>query len=72
MADFKKVIESLECCEVGAECDHCHYAKGNHGNFEGCHQLMADAVEVLKEQHTVIEKYHKADSFLEAHGWKWE
>jgi len=26
----------------------------------------------LKEQEAIIEQYHKADTFLEAHGWKWE
>ena len=28
--------------------------------------------ELLKEQEAVIEQYHKADTFLEAHGWSWE
>ena len=50
MADIEKVLTSLECCAVGAECDHCKYAKDNKDNFEGCHQLMADALELLKEQ----------------------
>lgn len=26
----------------------------------------------LKEQEVIIEQYHRADSFLAAHGWKWE
>lgn len=29
------------------------------------------AMELLKEQKAVIEKYRKADGFLTAHGWKW-
>ena len=56
MVDIEKVLTSLECCAVGAECDHCHYAKDNHDNFEGCHQLMADAVELLKEQQDRLEQ----------------
>lgn len=27
---------------------------------------------MLKEQQKHLEKYHEADTFLEAHGWKWE
>ena len=27
---------------------------------------------MLKEQQKQLEKYHEADTFLEAHGWKWE
>ena len=34
--------------------------------------FMEHLLEIVKEQQKVIEKYHKADSFLEAHGWKWE
>lgn len=35
-------------------------------------KVYLDALELLKEQQEVIEKYHKADGLLEAHGWKWE
>lgn len=28
--------------------------------------------ELLKEQEAIIEQYHKADTFLETHGWTWE
>jgi len=34
--------------------------------------LFDDAIKRLKEQEAIIEQYHKADTFLEAHGWKWE
>lgn len=47
MADLNKVIESLEFCAAGAECDHCKYAQENKGDYEGCHHLMADAVVAL-------------------------
>ena len=35
-------------------------------------EMAESRAELMKEQQEVIEKYHKADSFLEAHGWKWE
>jgi len=34
--------------------------------------LCRSAYALLKEQEAIIEQYHKADIFLEAHGWKWE
>lgn len=37
-----------------------------------CALLVRDALEVLKEQEAIIKQYHKADVFLEVHGWKWE
>lgn len=33
--------------------------------------ILEDAITLLKEQSNIIEKYHKADSFLFAHGWRW-
>ena len=29
------------------------------------------AIALLKEQERIIKQYHKADIFLETHGWKW-
>ena len=29
------------------------------------------AIALLKEQERIIKQYHKADTFLEVHGWKW-
>ena len=38
----------------------------------GCKMgMMKDAIVLIKEQNNIIEKYHKADGFLDAHGWKW-
>ena len=37
-----------------------------------CANLVRDALELLKEKEAIIEQYRKADTFLEAHGWKWE
>ena len=62
MADLNKVIESLEFCAAGAECDHCKYAQENKCDYEGCHHLMADAAELLKSQQAEITKLNsKAD-----------
>ena len=36
-----------------------------------CAELVRDALELLKEQRNVIEQYHRADGFLNVHGWKW-
>lgn len=33
--------------------------------------ILEDAITLLNEQSNIIEKYHKADSFLFAHGWRW-
>lgn len=40
-------------------------------HLEDIAQWSDDALELLKEQQSVIEQYHKADCFLHAHGWKW-
>ena len=52
MDQLEKVKTGLECCAIGAECDHCPYSQMNDGNgdFTGCHQLHWDALELLKEQ----------------------
>ena len=34
--------------------------------------ILHEAKELLKEQKKQLDKYHKADTFLETHGWKWE
>lgn len=50
MEKLEKVIKGLECCAVGAECDHCHYASMNNGGFQGCYQMHQDALALLKAQ----------------------
>ena len=47
---LEKVIKGLECCVVGAECDHCKYGMLNKNDFEGCRQMLADALALLKAQ----------------------
>ena len=64
MADLNKVIESLEFCAAGAECDHCKYAQENKGDYEGCHHLMADAAELLKSQQAEIERLKEMNQEL--------
>ena len=71
--DREKVIKGLEICkERNYCCPACPYYDVD--AEMGCHsnELMADALAMLKEQEAIIEQYHKADTFLEAHGWKWE
>ena len=34
--------------------------------------VLMNCFVMLKEQQKQLEKYHEADTFLEAHGWKWE
>lgn len=33
---------------------------------------LTDSCDRVRRLRAEIEKYHKADTFLEAHGWKWE
>ena len=70
MTDVEKVIKALSLCALqnAFVCDECPY----HGVRPFCHsQLKYDALELLKKQNEIIEQYHKADGFLDAHGWKW-
>ena len=50
MVDKEKVIRAMECCAVGAECDHCPYSSMNQSGHEGCYQMHADALALLKAQ----------------------
>ena len=62
MDKLEKVKTGLECCAIGAECDHCPYSQMNDGNgdFTGCHQLHWDALELLKEKQGI-----SVDAFLQ-------
>ena len=33
--------------------------------------VLKEILALLKEQQRIIEQYHKADMFLNTHGWKW-
>ena len=41
-------------------------------HLEDIAEWSADALAMLKEQQKIIDNYHKADSFLDVHGWKWK
>ena len=73
MDKLEKVIKGLEICirvKDNEKCpDECPYRKDICYGTAG---LMADALSLLKEQNEVIQEYKKADTFLDAHGWKWE
>jgi len=69
MADREKVIKGLETCipmkyetNEEKECRHeqCPYGRENHKPMNGCFwDLMADALELLKEQKKTIEALKK-------------
>ena len=76
MHDKETVMTWLEICGINQDCSEtCPYGKGTAKVSVSaiCQEnLMADAFNLLKEQEAVIEQYRKADTFLEAHGWKWQ
>ena len=41
-------------------------------DYKGLIEYINDVLILLKEKDGIIERYHKADTFLNAHGWKWE
>lgn len=71
MADIEKVINGMECCYKAkdiVDCRKCPYFP----ELIFCKAaLIHDARELLKKQDAIIKKYQSADTFLEAHGWKW-
>ena len=74
MIDREKVIKGLEHCSRESEhiddnpCEGCPYLEK-----ESCiGNIHKDALALLKEQEEIIKQYHKADTFLDVHGWKWE
>jgi hypothetical protein len=54
MTKKEKVIKGLECCAVGAECDHCPYSRLNDGGYQGCYQMHQDALAMLKAQEPMV------------------
>lgn len=59
MVDIEKVKNGLQCCAVGAECDHCRYSlmnNTNNGRFAGCYQLHNDALVLVEEQQAEIDR----------------
>jgi len=71
MAELENTIAGLEKCInnkgfCGYDCPYYHDPFGCRTHME------KDALELLKEQKQIIDQYKKADTFLAAHGWKWE
>lgn len=57
-------IDEVEKCGLVCEAcgDACHHFPDS---------LINDIRNLLIKQNNIIEKYHKADGFLNAHGWEW-
>ena len=74
MTGREKVIRGLECCEHPYEkkCDACPYSFYTPDSMECTAYLCKAALELLKEQAEIIDRYHKADVFLYTHGWRWD
>lgn len=73
MDKLEKIISGLACCLGVNDCDIERNECCPYNEYPICATFLhSDVIELLKEQRAVIEKYHKADNFLEAHGWKWE
>ena len=69
MPDREKVLKGLECLITDeVPCEGCQY----NGSGYCLKNIAKDARELLKEQAAVIDRYHKADAFLDVHGWRWE
>ena len=67
MIDREKVIKGLEHARDNMAIAVC-YSSERATDI----QTINDALELLKADQSIIEKYHKADGFLAVHGWKWE
>ena len=71
MYDMGKVIEGLGHCDFGGS-GTCYEKECPYYQSHDCtDELKNDILAMLKEQDKIIEQYHRADSFLDAHGWKW-
>ena len=76
MADLNQenIIKGLyQHCEGSMfdRCGECPYYEIADEHFQCEDALLMDALKLIKEQKRVIDAYHKADTFLAVHGWKW-
>ena len=62
--DIEKTISALE-----AQIEFLDYTGSG---FAYSAVVMREALDLLKKQKEIIDKYRTADTFLDAHGWKWE
>lgn len=80
----RKTVLALEHC-MNNNCDQCPWKteawirSGNaacqsfdHDPVEVPHDLLKSAASLIREQRKIIDQYHKADTFLNVHGWNWE
>lgn len=69
MADIKDTIQGLYSLKTYL----ASRAIEEHGpareSLIGMQKVVDSAVNLLKEQETLLEEYHKADGFLTIHGW---
>lgn len=74
MTDMDIAIKGLyQHCEGSMfdRCGECPYYEIADEPFQCRDALLMDALKLIKEQKKVIDTYHKADTFLAVHGWKW-
>ena len=75
MTDLNEVIYGLEFTKAmitfnpstGEDIEPENLNEDNKITYDAC----VGAITLLKEQERIIKQYHKADTFLETHGWKW-
>lgn len=75
MHDIEEIIYGLEFTKAmitfnpstGEDIEPENLNEDNKITYNAC----VGAIALLKEQERIIKQYHKADTFLEMHGWKW-
>ena len=67
MTELEMVLNGIE------EVEKCGLVCGMDGGacYHFPQTLIDDIKNLLIKQNNIIEKYHRADTFLDAHGWKW-
>lgn len=67
MTELEMVLNGIE------EVEKCGLVCGMDGG--ACNHFPQTLIDNIKnlliKQNNIIEKYHRADTFLDAHGWKW-
>lgn len=67
MPDRETTIEALSkaLARVG-------YGDMDNVTLSEVEEAIESAIALLREQAEIIDRYHKADAFLYAHGWRWD
>ena len=74
LIDADKVIKELEDLERSMllnQCYACSHEFVETANEFGSN-IILNAIALIKKQKAIIDQYHKADAFLDIHGWKWD